>query len=72
MKYRELRSEQPAEPSEAIQRRAETARQVQMQRGYANAQMPSKHIREHCKLDEAGERTLEMAVQRMGSVGEGT
>jgi magnesium chelatase family protein len=23
-------------------------------------------IREHCKLDEAGERTLEMAVQRMG------
>jgi magnesium chelatase family protein len=28
--------------------------------------MPSKMIREHCKLDEAGERTLEMAVQRMG------
>ena len=23
-------------------------------------------IREHCRLDEAGERTLEMAVQRMG------
>ena len=23
-------------------------------------------IREHCKLDEKGERTLEMAVERMG------
>jgi len=66
VKYRELRSEQSAEPSEAIQRRAEAARQVQMRRGYPNAHMPSKHVREHCKLDEAGERTLEMAVQRMG------
>jgi magnesium chelatase family protein len=28
--------------------------------------MPAKMIREHCKLDEAGEKTLEMAVQRMG------
>ena len=66
VKYRELRSEEPSEPSEAIRGRAEAARQVQMSRGYPNAQMPSKHVREHCKLDEAGERTLEMAVQRMG------
>jgi magnesium chelatase family protein len=28
--------------------------------------MPSKAIRQFCKLDDAGERTLEAAVQRMG------
>ncbi len=66
VKYRELRSDQLAEPSEAIRRRTETARQVQMRRGYPNARMPSKQIREFCKLDERGERTLESAVQRMG------
>jgi magnesium chelatase family protein len=66
VKYRELRSEQPAESSQAIRARAETARAVQMRRGYSNARMPSKLIREHCKLDAQGERTLEMAVERMG------
>ena len=30
------------------------------------AQMPTRHIRKLCTLDEAGERTLEMAVRRMG------
>jgi magnesium chelatase family protein len=66
VKYRELRSEQQAESSQAIRARAEAARAVQMRRGYPNARMPSNLIREHCKLDEQGERTLEMAVQRMG------
>ena len=28
--------------------------------------MPSKLIRQHCKLDSAGEKTLEAAVVRMG------
>ena len=66
VKYRELRSEAPSECSSDIRERAEAARQVQLQRGYPNARMPSKMIREHCRLDEAGEKTLEMAVQRMG------
>jgi magnesium chelatase family protein len=66
VKYRELRSEAPSECSADIRKRAEAARQIQLQRGYANARMPSKMIREHCRLDEAGEKTLEMAVQRMG------
>ena len=35
-------------------------------RGFYNAQMPTRHIRKLCTLDEAGERTLEMAVRRMG------
>ena len=66
VKYRELRQTAQAEPSEAIRERVERARAVQKARGYANARMPSKAIRDHCRLDEAGERTLEMAVQRMG------
>jgi magnesium chelatase family protein len=28
--------------------------------------MPSRLIRKHCALNEAGERTLEMAIRRMG------
>ena len=66
VKYRELRSEGTAECSADIQGRVEAARQVQLARGFANARMPSKLIREHCRLDEAGEKTLEAAVQRMG------
>ncbi len=66
VKYRELRDDQPAEGSASIRERVERAREVQMRRGYPNARMPAKMIREHCKLDEAGERTLEVAVQRMG------
>ncbi|MEZ5391342.1 MAG: YifB family Mg chelatase-like AAA ATPase [Bryobacterales bacterium] len=66
VKYRELRQTTPAEPSEAIRGRVEQARSRQMVRGFSNARMPSKMVREHCRLDAAGERTLEMAVQRMG------
>jgi len=39
---------------------------VQQARGFYNARMPSRLIRKKCVLDDAGERTLEMAVRRMG------
>ena len=39
---------------------------MQQARGYYNSAIPSRMIRKHCALDEAGERTLEMAVRRMG------
>ena len=41
------------------------ARATQQQRGFYNAQMPSRRIRTDCVLDAAGERTLEMAVRKM-------
>ncbi len=66
VKYRELRSEGTAECSADIQQRVEVAREVQMARGFPNALMPSNVIRKHCRLDEAGEKTLEAAVLRMG------
>ena len=66
VKYRELREDTPAESSEKIRERVERAREIQMRRGYANARMPAKMIRNHCKLDATSERTLEVAVQRLG------
>lgn len=66
VKYRELHQKAEGEPSAAIRERVERAREIQVARGYPNARMPSKMIREHCRLDEAGEKTLEAAVQRMG------
>ena len=39
--------------------------QIQQQRGFYNAQIPHASLRTLCALDEAGERTLEMAVRRM-------
>ena len=66
VKYKEMRSEQAGEDSGDIRARVEKARAVQKSRNHYNARLPSRLVRKHCRLDEAGERTLEMAVQRMG------
>ena len=71
MRYRELRSEQSAESSEAIRGRVEHARATQLERFrddgiYANAQMSTRLIRRHCPIDEASEKLLEAAITRMG------
>ena len=42
------------------------ARQIQQNRGYVNALIPASRLRALCPLDEAGERTLETAVRRLG------
>jgi magnesium chelatase family protein len=64
--YQELRSNGVSESSADIRTRVERARAVQQARGYYNSRMPSRLIRRQCVLDDAGERTLEMAVRRMG------
>jgi magnesium chelatase family protein len=64
--YKELREGTPAESSASIRERVQRARDRQMARGFNNARMPSRLIRKHCALNEAGERTLEMAVRRLG------
>ncbi|MCL5746591.1 MAG: YifB family Mg chelatase-like AAA ATPase [Acidobacteria bacterium] len=64
--YKELRANDVSESSADIRRRVEQARSVQQQRGFYNSRMPSPQIRKLCALDESGERTLEMAVRRMG------
>lgn len=64
--YKELRGESQAESSEEMRARVERARATQQARGFYNARMPSRLIRKQCALDDSGERTLEMAVRRMG------
>jgi magnesium chelatase family protein len=64
--YKELRGDSQAESSAEMRARVERARAIQQARGFYNARMPSRLIRKQCVLDDSGERTLEMAVRRMG------
>ncbi|MGI8741769.1 MAG: ATP-binding protein [Bryobacteraceae bacterium] len=64
--YQELRGKDGGAGSAEMRQRVEAARLIQQQRGFYNAHIPSKFIRTLSALDEAGERTLEMAVRRMG------
>ncbi len=41
-------------------------KEIQQKRGYYNAHIPSAVLRKLCALDDAGERTLEMAVRSLG------
>ena len=49
-----------------MRERVVRAREIQMRRGFYNAHIPHRMLRKLCVLDDAGERTLEMAVRRMG------
>ncbi|HUB34933.1 MAG TPA: YifB family Mg chelatase-like AAA ATPase [Bryobacteraceae bacterium] len=64
--FKELRGDAVVPSSAEIRARVERARCVQQGRGYYNARMPARAVRKLCALDDAGERTLEMAVRRMG------
>jgi magnesium chelatase family protein len=64
--YQELRGKADGATSAEMRARVEEARVVQRLRGFYNAQIPVAQLRKHCALDDAGERTLEMAVRRMG------
>ncbi len=64
--YKELRGQaQGATTSAEIRNRVEAARAIQSGRGFYNAQIPPSQLRTLCVLDDAGEKTLEMAVRRM-------
>ena len=65
--YQELRGDPVLESSGEIRGRVDGARARQQARGgCCNSRMPARAIRKQCALDEAGERTLEMAVRRLG------
>ena len=64
--FKELRGEVVVASSADIRARVEGARSKQQARGYYNAHTPAPMVRKQCVLDDAGERTLEMAVRRMG------
>jgi magnesium chelatase family protein len=64
--YKELRGKDSGASSAEMRARVCAARQLQQQRGFYNAHLPPNVLRKLCVLDEAGERTLEMAVRRLG------
>ena len=69
--YKDLMTESTAEPSADIGRRVAAARTVQSGRFtrakiYCNAQMSSRHIKTHCKIDDASRRLLEAAIDKLG------
>ena len=64
--YRELRSRETSEGSETMRERVVAARARQMGRGFVNADIPAKTLRKFCELDEAGERSLETAMKKLG------
>ena len=64
--YKELRGKDTGTSSAEMRQRIDAARVLQHARGFSNANIPARLIRKLCALDEAGERTLEMAVRKMG------
>jgi magnesium chelatase family protein len=64
--YKELRGKDTGVTSADMRARVENARAIQQRRGFYNGRIPSRLLRQQCALDDAGERTLEMAVRRMG------
>ncbi|HUN56863.1 MAG TPA: YifB family Mg chelatase-like AAA ATPase [Candidatus Binataceae bacterium] len=71
VKYKELTGRSPGETSAAIRERINRARDLQLARFkgthyYCNAQMGARELRDHCQVEAAGERLLEMAINRLG------
>ena len=64
--YKELRGRDTGATSAEMRGRVEEARAIQRERGFYNSRIPPQQLRKLCALDDAGERTLEMAVRRMG------
>ncbi len=64
--FQELRGAEMGASSAEIRARVAAARARQTARGFYNSQLPPRLLREVCRLDEAGERTLELAMRRLG------
>jgi len=69
--YKDLLQPAAAEPSSAIRQRVSRARRVQTERFarskiHCNAQMGSRHIKTHCRIDQPSRRLLETAIDKLG------
>jgi magnesium chelatase family protein len=69
--YNDLMQESDAEPSETIRQRVSAARDIQSRRFarskiYSNAQMNSRQIKTHCKIDRTSRNLLESAIDKLG------
>lgn len=76
VKYKELTEPRPAETSDAIRARVNQARELQLARFegkrvqgmnfFCNAQMGARELHGFCQVESAGERLLELAINRLG------
>jgi magnesium chelatase family protein len=71
IKFGEIASDAPAEPSSSIRERVTRARSIQQERFgndgiYANAHMKPRHIRRYCRIDEQCQSLMEKAMNRLG------
>ena len=69
--YKDLQQELQAESSQSIRTRVVKARLIQLRRFkhakiFCNAQMWSRLIKKHCRLDKRCEKLLEAAVEKLG------
>jgi len=69
--HKDLADPVDGESSATIRARVEKARAIQRERLvsyglHANAAMSARHIRKFCPLDEAGQKLLEMVVDKLG------
>ncbi|HVC44747.1 MAG TPA: YifB family Mg chelatase-like AAA ATPase [Candidatus Binataceae bacterium] len=70
VRYKELIDRNEGETSTAIRARVNGARGLQVDRFretpfFCNAQMGARELREHCQVEPAGERLLELAINRL-------
>ncbi len=70
--HAELASNRPVEKSADIRKRVVAAREIQKERFanhfniFCNAQMTSRMVRQFCIIDEAGQKVLKDAMDRLG------
>jgi len=68
--YEDLRSREEAEPSAAVQKRVNAAREIQNRRygqgGMCNARMGPEQMRKYCELDDTGAELMKQAFDAMG------
>ena len=71
VKYKDLTARDSGEPSRILKERINRARKIQSQRFrgskiHCNAQMTNRHIKRFCSIDDASQRLLEMAIDKLG------
>jgi magnesium chelatase family protein len=71
LRYQELASKDAGEPSTTVRERVNAARTIQIDRFqkrsiHSNAQMGTRDIKRHCVVGEAGEKLLEVAINKLG------
>ncbi len=71
LRYEDLTSRDPGEPSEVIRQRVNASRAIQLDRFqkrgiHANAQMGTKEIKRYCVVEKGAESLLEMAINKLG------